>query len=66
MLSMLHDDSGWFMELDDSRMSRWCLETAKAVAAGSFTGDVMQTIEAKETNGTPKQHFLKLGAFSRC
>lgn len=36
----------WFMELDDSEMSRWCLETARQVASGSFEADVMKTIEA--------------------
>ena len=29
--------TGWFMELDDSEMSRWCLETARQV--GSAEGD---------------------------
>lgn len=37
---------GWFMELDDSIMSRWCMDTAKAVAEGSYRGDVLATIEA--------------------
>ena len=34
--------SGWFMELDDSEMSRWCLETARK----GDVSDVMKTLEA--------------------
>ncbi|CAE8609462.1 unnamed protein product, partial [Polarella glacialis] len=40
----------WFMELDDSEVSRWCMETAKEVATchslGSSTRDWLQQIEA--------------------
>ncbi|CAE8609378.1 unnamed protein product, partial [Polarella glacialis] len=39
----------WFMELDDSEVSRWCMETAKEVATchslGSSTRDWLQQIE---------------------
>ena len=43
---------GWFMELDDSRMSRWCLDTARQYASGSRElhpgdGEILETLEAE-------------------
>ena len=38
------------MELDDSRMSRWCLDTARQHASGSrelHDGEILETLEAE-------------------
>ncbi|CAE7457422.1 Klhl18 [Symbiodinium natans] len=40
----------WFMELDDSPMSRWCLDTAREYASGSRSlgaGEILETLEAR-------------------
>ncbi|CAK9020083.1 unnamed protein product [Durusdinium trenchii] len=37
----------WFMELDDSPMSRWCLETAREVTTGKCFTDILATVEAR-------------------
>ena len=34
------------MELDDSTVSRWCLDTARAVAEGHGPSDLLEQIEA--------------------
>ena len=45
------------MELDDSRMSRWCLDTAHQYASGSRElhpgdGEILETLEAEPAEPT--------------